>query len=158
MKNEKLVNDYKAWILAQKIPDATITDAGDSVKISTGYATGEVNFHDLDVFIIEMIVTNLADGENKFYLHFELKDLAYAEELFGEMADALADLKQQQTLKILLSCTGGLTTGFFAEKLNDAAKILALTKEQIAHASDLDEIKDAYADLADAVLDLYFNN
>ena len=126
MKNEKLVNDYKAWILAQKIPDATITDAGDSVKISTGYATGEVNFHDLDVFIIEMIVTNLADGENKFYLHFELKDLAYAEELFGEMADALADLKQQQTLKILLSCTGGLTTGFFAEKLNDAAKILAL--------------------------------
>lgn len=43
-------------------------------------------------------------------------------------------------------------------KADAAAKILALTKEQIAHASDLDEIKDAYADLADAVLDLYFNN
>ncbi len=43
-------------------------------------------------------------------------------------------------------------------KADAAAKILALAKEQIAHASDLDEIKDAYADLADAVLDLYFNN
>lgn len=43
-------------------------------------------------------------------------------------------------------------------KADAAAKILALTKEQIARASDIDEIKDAYADLADAVLDLYFNN
>ncbi|MBO4401537.1 MAG: ROK family protein [Selenomonadaceae bacterium] len=126
---KQLANDFKSWILAQKIPDATLKDAGDSVKISTSYAAGEVNFHDLDVFIIEMVVTNLADGENKFYLHFELKDLAYAQELFGEMVETLADLKKQQTLKILLSCTGGLTTGFFAEKLNDAAKLLSLDYE-----------------------------
>ena len=87
---------------------------------------GEVNFHDLDVFIIEMILTNRADGENKFYLHFELKDLAYAQELFGEMAETLADLKNQQSVRILLSCTGGLTTGYFAQKLNEAAELLSL--------------------------------
>ena len=126
MEKEKLSAEFKSWILAQKIPDATITDAGDSVKISTSYATGEVNFHDLDVFIIEMIVTNLADGENKFYLHFELKDLAYAQELFNEMAETLTELKSQQSLKILLSCTGGMTTSFFAQKLNDAVKLLSL--------------------------------
>ena len=118
--------DFKSWILAQKIPDATVTDGGDSIKISTSYAAGEVNFHDLDVFIIEMILTNLADGENKFYLHFELKDLAYAQELFGEMAETLADLKNQQSVRILLSCTGGLTTGYFAQKLNEAAELLSL--------------------------------
>ena len=118
--------DFKSWILAQKIPDATVTDAGDSIKISTSYAAGEVNFHDLDVFIIEMILTNRADGENKFYLHFELKDLAYAQELFGEMAETLADLKNQQSVRILLSCTGGLTTGYFAQKLNEAAELLSL--------------------------------
>ena len=118
--------DFKSWIMAQKIPDAEITDAGDSVKIATSYATGEVNFHDLDVFIIEMIVTNRADGENKFYLHFELKDFEYACELFCEMAETLAELKNQQSVKILLSCTGGLTTGYFAQKLNEAAELLSL--------------------------------
>ena len=126
MAETKLAGEFKAWILAQKIPDAIVTDAGDSIKISTSYAAGEVNFHDLDVFIIEMILTNLADGENKFYLHFELKDLAYAQELFGEMVETLAELKNHQSVKILLSCTGGLTTSFFAQKLNEAAELLSL--------------------------------
>ncbi|MBO4401536.1 MAG: ROK family protein [Selenomonadaceae bacterium] len=129
MKDEKLVSAFKEWILAQKIPDAEITDAGDSVKISTSYAAGEVNFHDLDVFIIEMVLTNLADGENKFYLHFELKDLDYAQELFSQMVETLTDLKNQQSVKILLSCTGGMTTSFFAQKLNDAVKLLSLDYE-----------------------------
>ena len=31
--------------------------------------------------------------------------------------------------KILLSCTGGLTTGFFADKLNETAKVLNLNFE-----------------------------
>ena len=129
MKNEKLVADYKAWILSQKIPDGKIVDAGDSIKISTSYAAGEVNFHDLDVFIIEMSLTNLADGENRFYLHFELKDLDYAEELFRQMIETLTELKSQQSVKILLSCTGGMTTSFFAEKLNEAVKLLSLDYE-----------------------------
>lgn len=120
---------YKNWILAQKIPDATLTDAGDAVEIATPYATARVNFYQLDVIIVELTVTNAADGENKFYLHFELKDLPYAKELFAEMVDTLTGLKNQQSVRILLSCTGGLTTGFFADKLNDAAKILNLNYE-----------------------------
>ena len=126
---KQIASDFKNWILAQKISDGKIEAAEDSIKISTSYAAGKINFYDLNVLIVEMAVTNLADGENKFYLHFELKDLAYAQELFGEMIDTLEDLKNQQKLKILLSCTGGLTTGFFADKLNDAAKILALDYE-----------------------------
>ncbi len=126
MKDKNLISEFKSWIMSQEIPDATLTDGGDVIEIATAYANGKINFYDLNVLIVELSVTNLADGENKFYLHFELKDLNYAKELFGEMIDTLAELKNQQSLKILLSCTGGLTTGFFAEKLNDAAKILAL--------------------------------
>ena len=76
-----------------------------------------------------MVLTNLADGENKFYLHFELKDLDYAQELFSQMVETLTDLKNQQSVKILLSCTGGMTTSFFAQKLNDAVKLLSLDYE-----------------------------
>lgn len=83
----------------------------------------------MQVTIVEMTVTNLADNENKFYLHFELREISYAEELFAEMLETITDLKHQQNLKILLSCTGGLTTGFFADKLNDAAKVLSLNYE-----------------------------
>ena len=83
----------------------------------------------LQVTIVEMNITNLADNENKFYLHFELREISYAEELFAEMLETITDLKHQQNLKILLSCTGGLTTGFFADKLNDAAKVLSLNYE-----------------------------
>ena len=62
----------------------------------------------------------------KFYLHFELRDLNYVEELFAEMLATITDLKSKQTVKILLSCTGGLTTVFFADKLNETAKILSI--------------------------------
>ena len=129
MNDEKLLGEFRRWILSQKIPGATLDDTGDSIKISTNYAAGEVNFHRLEVVIVEMLVKNLARGEDKFYLHFELKDLNYAQELFGEMVETLLELKNQQRLKILLSCTGGLTTSFFADKLNDAAKFLALDFE-----------------------------
>ena len=106
-----------------------ISEVEGNIEIKTSYAVGKINFYALDVLIVEMSVTNLADGENKFYLHFELRDLNYAEELFAEMLATIIDLKDEQSLKILLSCTGGLTTGFFADKLNETAKLLGLKYE-----------------------------
>ena len=119
------ISEFKSWILSQRIPGGKMEDAGDSIKITTPSATGAVNFHDLDVFIIEMSVENLADGENKFYLHFEFVDLAAAKENFIAMLRSLNETNKNRTLKILFSCTGGLTTGYFAEKLNEASAILA---------------------------------
>lgn len=74
-------------------------------------------------------MTNLADDENKYYLHFELKDLAHAQKLFEDMLDVLFELKDQQKTKILLCCTSGLTTSFFKEKLNEAANLLGMNFE-----------------------------
>lgn len=120
---------YKNWILSHKIEGGKIRQSGENIKIETKYARGEANFYDLEVTIVEMSVTNLSDDENKFYLHFELKDLDHAKELFEEMLETLESLKSQQKLKILLCCTSGLTTNFFKDKLNEAAQLLSLNYE-----------------------------
>ncbi len=124
-----ILSEFKQKILAKKFSEGTISEDEGNIEIKTSYAVGKINFYTLQVNIVEMSVTNLADGENKFYLHFELRDLDYAEELFAEMLETLTNLKNQQKLKILLSCTGGLTTGFFADKLNEAAALLSLEYE-----------------------------
>lgn len=124
-----ILDDFKQKILAAKFPEGTISEISGNIEIKTPYAIGRINFYELEVTIVEMTVTNLADDENKFYLHFELRELEYAEELFTEMLETLTELKNQQKLKILLSCTGGLTTNFFAEKLNEAAELLSLEYE-----------------------------
>ena len=128
MSNE-ILNTYKQKILSAKFDEGTISENGGNIEIKTSYAVGNINFYELEVTIVEMSVTNLADDENKFYLHFELREISYAEELFAEMLDTIIDLKSKQGTKILLSCTGGLTTGFFADKLNEAANLLSLNYE-----------------------------
>ena len=125
----EILHEFKQKILSAKFDEGTISEIGGNIEIKTPYAVGRITFYELQVTIVEMNITNLADDENKFYLHFELREISYAEELFAEMLETITDLKHQQKLKVLLSCTGGLTTGFFADKLNDAAKVLSLEYE-----------------------------
>ena len=125
-EQKNILSDFKQKISSIKFDFGKIEEVDGNFEIKTDYALGKINFYALEVLIVEMSVTNLADDENKFYLHFELRDLNHAEELFAEMLQTIIELKDKQSLKILLSCTGGLTTGFFAEKLNESAKILEL--------------------------------
>ena len=128
-EREKILNAYKEKILATNFSVGEIKEVDGGIEIKTSYAEGKINFYDVNVLIVEMSVLNIADGENKFYLHFEPKDLNYAEELFEEMIQSIVELQYKQKVKILLSCSGGLTTGFFADKLNEAAKIMELDYE-----------------------------
>ena len=123
---EKILKSFREKILSKNFCGGKIEMANGNIKIFTDFALGEINFYRLEKIVAEMSVTNLADGENKFYLHFELRDLNFAEEFFDEMLREMIDLREKKFLKILLTCTGGLTTGFFAEKLNETAKILSL--------------------------------
>src|SRR5699024_10391288 len=60
----------------------------------------------------------------EFYLHFQMKTMKHATELFNEMMNNILQLVDKPKIKILLSCSGGLTTSYFASKLNEAAQIL----------------------------------
>ena len=134
MDEKILATDYREWILSHELKDGKFELDGDNIEIKTSYAEGIVRFHEItlagrEIVVIEQIVTNLADDENKYYLHFELKDLAHAKKLFADMLDVLFELKNQQKIKILLCCTSGLTTSFFKDKLNEATNLLELDLE-----------------------------
>ena len=123
MENE-ILKTFKEKILSTNFELGKISEVDGNIEIKTSYAEGKINFYALDVLIVEMSVTNLSDDENKFYLHFEFRDLESAEENLKNFFDAMKP-STKKTLKILFTCTGGLTTGFFAENLNEASKVLS---------------------------------
>lgn len=131
--NQKFV-ELKTWILARKIPNVTVEDTGETILFRAKNAVGRVNFYELDALIVEMAVDEKtgASDDDSFYLHFEPVDMDAAKENFNAMIQRLTAKKPDESLKILFSCTGGLTTGYFASKLNEASKILSRKYEFVA--------------------------
>lgn len=122
------VEEYRKWILRQTHPDYEITEPNENtIRLSTDYGDADVVFHPMD--IIELMITNRKDDSYSFYLHFQLNEKEHAESLFTEMKDTLLKLKAKQKVRVLLSCTGGLTTNYFAMELNKAAEALKLNYE-----------------------------
>lgn len=120
---------FRSWIMNRKSEAyETVKEDEDHYRLKTDYATAEINIYEMppDPDIVELRIVNAKDEEVKFFLHFALNDLDHAEELFEEMASSLVSLKQHQKIPVLLSCTSGLTTSYFAEQMNEAAKLLSL--------------------------------
>ena len=55
--------------------------------------------------------------------------MKHAIELFNEMLESIKKLIDRPITKILMSCSGGLTTSYFSSKMNEAAKLLYLNFE-----------------------------
>ena len=124
-----LLEEYRQYILSEELPEGKIEPSEGDIKLSGPYAQGEIRFHLLASVIVEMSVTSRARGESIFYLHFELKDMAHAKELWAEMREVFAGARDKGRRRILLCCTGGLTTGYFAQQLQEAAELLSLDYE-----------------------------
>ncbi len=101
---------------------------------------------DPDPEIVEFHIQNKADDETTFFLHFHATDRNHATGLFAEMVDALMALEHQQTTEVLLCCTAGMTTSFFASKLNEVAQTLGLNWS--FSAVSVDEVYEKGADKA----------
>lgn len=120
---------YKQWILNQKINDCNISltnEKFDTIYLKTSFGLGRITFYDLN--IIELNVTNIHE-EPKFYLHFQMNNIHHALELFTEMKECLLSLKDDVKTKILLCCSGGLTTSYFASKMKEVNDLLELNYE-----------------------------
>lgn len=116
---------FKQWILMQDQSQCHIyldKDNNHIIDIKTNYSFSQVIFNPLN--IIELSVTNTTNQNIEFYLHFQMKTMKHATELFNEMMNNILQLVEKPKIKILLSCSGGLTTSYFASKLNEAAQIL----------------------------------
>lgn len=117
--------DFRAWIksLNSKNYELIIED-DDHYRLKTEYGLAEINFYPDE--IVEISISSFKNGESKYYLHFQMKDEEHTKTLFREMEEALLELENEREIKVLLSCSSGFTTSYFAQKLNEAAKTLEL--------------------------------
>lgn len=147
MENEMIKSsfDFKAWIQEQTSEDYSIILEDDfQISLVTEYAKASISFTEIeDNTIIEFQIITNKDNTVKFYLHFELKDEEHAKQLFEEMIDTLRNLKNEKTLKVLLSCSSGLTTSMFAENLKSVAEMLGLDYEfnAVAYLNIYEEVE-----------------
>lgn len=119
---------FKKWICLQKNEKYTIDDhQEDVIFIETEYGLGEITFNPMN--IIELKVTNKLTDDIDFYLHFQMKTMKHAVELFYEMIKSIINLSHKPVTKVLLSCSGGLTTSFFANRINEVIQLLGLHME-----------------------------
>lgn len=120
-----MLEEYRKWI---KENDGGIgfVERSDGFDFETDFASGAINFVEYrGVMVVEMRVRDKIADEDKFYLHFELNDLDYAKVLFDQMKAFIEDLRVHRKHRILLACTGGLTTLYFADRLNESAQALS---------------------------------
>ena len=117
---------YLQWVMEHKGKEYALQQiAADKVAIESAYVEGYVTIYHLESDIVELQLSRKRDGENVFFLHFELVDEEHAKNLFEEMLDTLHKQKEKNIVKALLCCTSGMTTSFFAEKLNEASATLS---------------------------------
>ncbi|MEG0275785.1 MAG: ROK family protein [Coprobacillus sp.] len=120
--------DFKSWIQGHHNEGYKIVQEDDQlIKLSTDYGEASIRFTEIEEnTIVEFSIVSHKDTTVKFYLHFELKDEDHTKELYDEMIRTLISLKDEKTLRVLLSCSSGLTTSMFAENLNSVADMLGI--------------------------------
>ncbi len=73
------------------------------------------------------IIEESIEENNKitFYLHFKFRNFHFCTDMFKRMIDKLIEEKVKE-IRILLCCTGGMTTGYFSEKMNQYCELNSL--------------------------------
>lgn len=98
-----------------------------SIEIQSSCILGSVTLNSFDTYrILELKIENTLKEKTTFYLHFELKELQRAEDLFLEMMESFHEQISRKAVSVLLCCTSGITTSYFASKLNEAGVVLNL--------------------------------
>ena len=118
---------FKEWILIQSIEGCDIKEESKKIILTTPYCHAEVVFNDHN--LIELSVTNLVTDKIDFYLHFQMHTMSHAISLSEEMLQCVKQLINEPPIRVLLTCTSGLTTGMFAAQLNEATMLLSKNYE-----------------------------
>lgn len=133
----QLAIEFRIWIISRAamlshvVPGCKVESPdNEHVRIVTDKAVANVEFYELEPGEPEVVALNIVPADDPdnptFFLHFEMDDLDHAKELFDELCEALAQTATAKATRILLSCTSGLTTSFFAKKLAEVAETLSL--------------------------------
>lgn len=119
------VFDFRSWIKDRNNEEYTLQiEDDDHYRLVTDYGRAEINFYPDE--IVEISITSFKNNDPKYYLHFQLKEEEHTKVLFREMEEALLNLRYEKKIRVLLSCSSGFTTSFFASRLKEAADTLEL--------------------------------
>ncbi len=124
--------DFRNWMLSQAIPYSIQEIDHSHYNIETEYGIAEINFYQFEEEqseIVELRITSKLTNTTSFFLHFQPVDESHSKDLFHEMLMSLSSLKEKKVTKILLFCSAGMTTSFFAQKMNEVSNFLELDYE-----------------------------
>ncbi|MEE8808777.1 MAG: ROK family protein [Lactimicrobium sp.] len=93
----------------------------DQYRFVSPMAKGTITIYPED--IVELAIVDKED-KTTFYLHFHIEDKEHDQDLIQQMLVSLHNTARKRILKVVLCCTSGLTTSFFAQQLTQAADIL----------------------------------
>ena len=145
MDEKYMSSVFKEWIKNHETKDYQIIENNqDCIELNTDYGKAEIHFTDVtEGTIVEFNIVSYKDQEVKFYLHFELNDEDHAHQLYDEMVETLIELKNKKILKVLLSCSSGLTTSMFASNLNSVVEMLGEDYhfEAVAYTNIYEEVE-----------------
>ena len=132
----------KRWLLNQNEENWDVKEVNDNIIIETKYGIGAINFY--PDCMIELDVENKITKEKVFFIHFQMNNFHHALGLLYDMRFCLQTLTTTKKTRVLLSCTSGLTTGFFAQKLNEGVQLLNKDFEfnAVSYGNLYDEAKD----------------
>lgn len=111
-----------------EISTRTIDQYGKTINFIYHNISGSINIWSNGI-IEEQIIDE--KGNQLFYLHYELIDLKQAQKLFYDFYEALTKYQKHPPLKVIICCSGGLSSTFFATKLAELISLKHLNYEII---------------------------
>ena len=107
---------FRKWVYYQVTSDPRLKlEKYDSRTYKIYYKNRVARFVVWPIGIVEEAI--MEGEELLFYLHYQFYNFHYATNLFHRMMEKLLE-DEKPNYHILLCCSGGMTTGYFAEKLN----------------------------------------
>lgn len=116
------VNTFKKWVYYQvmKYPQIGF-DEWDEQTYKL-YCNGKIGtFEVWPNNIIEETIE--LDDKVLFYLHYQFIGFDFAVDLFNRMLEQLIKEEVLTEIKVLICCTSGITSGFFAKRLNEFSEL-----------------------------------
>lgn len=135
---------FRKWVYFQVINDPRLTiEQYDQRTFKIFYKNKVARFVIWPIGVIEEAINE--DGELLFYLHYQFYNFHFSKDLFYRMIDKLTEEIIQEEKQILLCCSGGMTTGFFAEKMNKYSELNHLKYNfNATSVHDLDSVYKEY--------------
>ena len=125
MKNEYLYRYFYQWLTSMK--NAHLCQNKDEICFCDEYYHAHITFYS-HLQIMELSIEEKATQDNVFYLHFEMNDFYTTRKNIMAFFQFLREDHQNKqenskihfsTLKILVCCTSGLTSHYFAELIKN---------------------------------------